>query len=295
MKKIVLFVVVVGLVLISNLSSADVIRGIDIEFVSIGNAGNVADTEVMTRDGTTGYGSVRYEYRIGKYEITNAQWNTFTGAAGAPIGDNGGYIHNSYYIGDQQPTNNISWYETLQFCNYLTSGDKSKGAYLFSGDNTDPRSFIGIDRTSAQSSYGTIYVLPNEDEWYKAAYYKPDGSGYSLYSNGINTAPIAGINSNYGDAFGAPWDVGSGIQEQNGTFDILGNIWEWNETLFRNQYRVERGGSFQSQVSYIASSSRNFGNQYDEWAPEGFRIVCIPEPTTLSLLGLGLLALRRKK
>ena len=31
-------------------------------------------------------GAVGYNYRIGKYEVTNAQWNAFTAAVGAPTG-----------------------------------------------------------------------------------------------------------------------------------------------------------------------------------------------------------------
>jgi sulfatase modifying factor 1 len=37
-----------------------------IEYVTVGDAGNAADT--------TGYGAVAYEYRIGTYEVTNAQY-----------------------------------------------------------------------------------------------------------------------------------------------------------------------------------------------------------------------------
>ena len=76
MKRLALAVLVcvVGVV---NFTSADTIRGIDIDFVNIGNAGNAADT-----GGTPGCGAVGYNYRIGTYEITNTQWNTFTAAAG---------------------------------------------------------------------------------------------------------------------------------------------------------------------------------------------------------------------
>jgi hypothetical protein len=77
------------------------------------------------------------------------------------------------------PTNNVSWYEVAQFCNWLTSGDKSKGVYQFSGNNANPGNFLGINRISAQTTYGKIYAIPTEDEWYKAAYFKPDGSGYT--------------------------------------------------------------------------------------------------------------------
>src|SRR5690606_22705490 len=46
-----------------------------LEFVTVGNAGNAADT--------TGYGSVAYEYRMGTYEVTNAQYVEFLNAVAA--------------------------------------------------------------------------------------------------------------------------------------------------------------------------------------------------------------------
>ena len=180
----------------------------------------------------------------------------------------------------------VSWYETAQFCNYLTSGDKSLGAYLFSNGD-----FTGIDRDSAVSAYGIAYVIPTEDEWYKAAYYKPDGSGYSLYASGTNTAPTAGDESNYGSVNSAPWDVGTGAEEQNGTFDMMGNVNEWIGSGY-----VFRGGSYgNSNSSYLASSYRNGYSPAGEDDVMGFRVASVPEPATLLLLSLGGLFLRRRK
>ena len=223
MKKVRGLIVFVCVMVAVNFASADIIRGIDINFVTIGNPGNTADT-----GGTPGCGTVSYNYRIGKYEVTNAQWNTFTAVAGAPTGNPSyAYDESAYFTGAQQPTNYVSWYEAAQFCNYLTSGNKYSGAYQFDQSGN----FLGIDRVSSISTYGTTYVIPTEDEWYKAAYYKPNGSGYSLYANGTNTAPIAGVQSNYNGAIGAPWNINTGTPEQNGTFDTMGNVNEWNEIL----------------------------------------------------------------
>ena len=241
--------VIVCVMTVANIASATIVQGINIDFVTIGNAGNNLDTTVMN-DGTSGYGAVGYEYRIGKYEVTNTQWDQFTAVTGAPTGNpSEAYDQSAIHTGAQQPTNRVSWYETLQFCNYLTSGDKSQGVYQFSGNNTNPGDFLGIDRTTPQVTYGTIYFLPTEDEWYKAAYYKSDGSGYSFfaYETGI---PTKGVDTNYQWAYSEPWVVGSGTEEQNGTFDMMGNVWEWNETFIDGSLRGVRGGSFVKQHQF---------------------------------------------
>ena len=296
MKRKLAFILAIAVFYITgsaDVSLADMIRGIDIDFVTIGNAGNAGDIRVEANP--SGCGAVGYEYRIGKYEITNAQWNIFTSVVGAPTGNpSDAYDENATYTGAQQPTNKVSWYEAVQFCNYLTSGDKSRGAYKFSGDNANPGDFEGIDRATAVSTYGTIYVLPTEDEWYKAAYYT--GSGYLTYANGTNDAPIAGVDTNYDLAIGTPWDVGTGTIEQNNTFDMMGNVWEWNEGLISGIYRGARGGSFIDDAANLESRNRNFEESpNNETYNFGFRVASIPEPATLLLLGLGGLAVIRKR
>lgn len=117
--RLTIWLVVVDVMAVANVSSAAIVQGINIDFVTIGNASNSADN--------TGYGAVGYDYSIGKYEVTNAQWDAFVSAAGAPTGNDvlgyNPYNRSATYTGGQQPINEVSWYEATQFYNYLTSGD----------------------------------------------------------------------------------------------------------------------------------------------------------------------------
>jgi len=279
---------------LSSIASAELVQGIAIDFLTIGNPGNPGDTRPEANP--SGCGSVGYTYQIGKYEVTNAQWYDFVTAAGAPTGNpSSAYDESAHWTGDNIPTNMVSCYEVAQFCNYLTSGDKSQGAYRFSGNNSNPGDFEGIDRASAVSTYGIVYVIPTEDEWYKAAYYT--GSGYSTYANGTDAAPIAGVDTNYDMAIGQPWDVGvgNGTEEQNGTFDMMGNVWEWNEISPSVHLPGPRGGSYLYSDDYLRPSFRHDVDAWMEDINVGFRVAVIPEPATVLLLGLAGLALRRTR
>jgi hypothetical protein len=67
---------------VDNFVLADTIQGINMEFVTVGNPDNPPDTE-----GIPGCGAVSYIYHIGKYEVTNNQWNALIDIAGAPTGN----------------------------------------------------------------------------------------------------------------------------------------------------------------------------------------------------------------
>jgi len=266
------FLVAVLILATGNFAMADTIRGIDMDFVNIGNAGNSADS--------TGFGAVNYAYRMGKYEVTAQQYNTAAAAGGFHVGSGSGNMP----IGE-------SWYDAAYFCNYLTTGNKNIGVYTISGDTIQI-----MDHQLARSTYGVAYFLPSENEWYKSAYYKPDRSGYSIFANGTNVAPIAGTETNYNlsPRHRQYWAVGSGAMEQNGAFDMMGNRQEWTEGLDIENRRILRGGFCSSSAEYLMSSMR-LATSPDNYGEIGFRIASIPEPATLLLLGLGGLILRKRR
>jgi formylglycine-generating enzyme required for sulfatase activity len=315
MKNAICLVVVCVMAAANNVS-ADNIRGVDIDFVTIDHAGNAADT-----GGTVGDGAVAYNYRIGKYEVTNQQWDAFTANAGVPTENPaypsgyGGYSLAYTWGRPGHPVVAVSLLEAAQFCNYLTSGNKFLGAY------TIGNGFITPTRASAISTYGKAYVIPTEDEWYKAAYFKPDGSGYSSVPDDYglatgfalpdNAIPSGTIGGDYGvgdSRFGrsSPWEFGSGTLEQNGTKDMMGNVWEYNEDIITGPYVGIRGGSYGTEFlnygpytvynRYLGSRERSNVGEAMESIALGFRVAeVVPEPATIALFALGSIALFRKK
>ena len=249
-------------------------------YVTIGNAGNANDS--------IGYGGVSYSYKISSTEVTIAE---MAAATGAGSGNENYWNDGTRTVGTAAPAVNISLYEAMKYCNYLTSGNVNNGVYTFvSGfySSTMSRSAImagGLDSVATDAN--KIYALPTEDEWYKAAYYKPDDSGYSLYANGTGIAPGVETDSNYGGTGGTysgTWIVGTGTEEQNGTDDMMGNVWEWME----DSAGVIRGGSFRLTEAYLRSSSRGGGDPSSEYGNVGFRPVeVVPEPAIMGLLGIG--------
>ena len=295
-------------------------RAVTIPTVLVGNAGNAADPRVMT-DGTTGYGSVAFDYRIGTTEVTNAQYAEFLNAKAAsdPLrlysvgmgssfgfggitrsGSSGSYTYATIGGRGVMPVNYVSWYDTIRFANWLHnnqgSGDTETGAYTLLGGTPTPTNGLSITRNE-----GATWFLPGENEWYKAAYHKNDGvtSNYFDYPTSSNTVPTAqappggGNSANYWPPVGDLTNVGAYIASDSpyGTFDQGGNLWEWNEALISGVFRGVRGGSFGDSSSLLLASFRINAFPAGEDADIGFRVAMVPEPSSFVLAALGLIGL----
>jgi len=329
-QHIVWYVAVVGIVLASvDYVSADTFstgsNQFTIDFVTIsGDASSANGTIIGHAPRSPIY---RYftdpgnDYRMGVHEITNDQWSKFQASLGVPVTGNpsNAYDANPYYTGTHIPVNNVSWYEAAQFVNWLNTSTGHQAAYKFNG--TQGTSGYTLTTWEASEADGgsnlyrnknAIYFLPTDDEWVKAAYW--NGTTLQTYA----TKPgdvlhkgdgVSGTGWNYNDdpgSFpppppGSPWDVGSGSEELNGTFDMMGNASEWMENaLVSGDYgtdsdRGERGGSFFGNAKSLKSSAGTYEAPYGEYNTIGFRVASVPEPASLGLLMLGALALLKRK
>ncbi len=301
------------LIFISGVAFADIFgtgaNQFEIDFVNIsGDNGDLGSWSAGT--GYTFSGVDHDDYRIGMYEITNDPWNKFRNEYGTVNGNpSDAYDLSPYWTGTDVPTNNTSWYEAAQFCNYLNTSKGYDKAYKFSGtQGTSSYSLqvwqshdLGYDADNPYRNSNAYYFLPTEDEWVKAAYW--NGSNLQTYSTTDDSIPVAGVQSNYNNAAGGePWNVGSGSEELNGTFDMMGNVWEWIESPYdygnyiSDSFHSWRGASYNYGSDYaLRSSVRANSDPANEHNTIGFRVASVPEPVSILLFGLGGFLIRRKK
>lgn len=92
-----------------------------------------------------------------------------------------------------KPAYFLSWFNMARYCNWLHNnyGSLETGAYTLNNANS------GI----IQKNSGAKYWIPSENEWYKAAYYKGNGTnkGYWKYATQSNTVPLEVNASAVGD------------------------------------------------------------------------------------------------
>lgn len=289
----------------------------EIGFVTISGNTNPA-SGINTGNGFLFQG-VSNDYRIGTYEITNNQWNKFKAEYGPVKGRDGYNYYDAYdespeFTGINVPTNNVSWYEATQFVNWLNTSTGHQSAYKFTGtQGTGDYKFAvwneadtGYNPDNPYRNSNAFYFLPTEDEWVKAGYW--NGTTLQPYATKQGDTLYKGDGTNGGwnyfdniTSSSGPWNVGSGSEELNGTFDMMGNVWEWTESKYTwwntttNEFTV-RGGDYQnSNISLSSYYNRPGHAPYTEDAYMGFRVASVPEPTTLLLLGMGGLLIRKRK
>ena len=284
---------------------------VTVDTVTVGNPGNDADD--------TAYGSVAYVYDVGKYEVTAGQYAEFLNAvattdtyglyhpdmwahvAGCKIAQSGvpgSYAYTVVPEAANRPANVISWGDAARFANWMHNGQPTggqdlstteDGSYYLDGANTD-EALAAVTREP-----NATWVVPSEDEWYKAAFHQNDGVTGNYWDlptqrdtpnpgRDMTEATNPGNNlNNYGNPY--PIDdpyrttiVGEFELSESpyGTFDQGGNVFEWNETV-DEAIRGIRGGGWGSAGNYSSGDRSEFApltNRTDF----GFRLAVVTVP-----------------
>jgi formylglycine-generating enzyme required for sulfatase activity len=212
-------------------------------------------------------------------------------------GTPGGYTYSVAPDWAERPVNYVSWADAARFANWLHNGQPTgaqdattteSGSYFLNGvfENNDEQLEDVVRDPEA------TWVIPSEDEWYKAAYHKNDGvtGNYWNYPTGTDTGPSntlvdpdPGNHATFSVSsvltIGAPYyRTEAGAHENSasayGTFDQGGNMMEFTDTLgtiFETR-RMRSGSWAQARSQMSVSEIDDVMHSTDQFNDLGFRL-----------------------
>ena len=203
---------------------------------------------------------------MGRYPITQEQWQ-------AVMGENP-----SRSEGDQRPVEKVSWNKTREFCQRLSELSTrkyrlpSEAEWEYAARAVSSKQLSPFEDKSVDSKKLEI------EEWNRN-YYQPFNCGETLPKE------LANFSSN------KTTPVGKFPANNFGLCDMHGNVWEWCEDDWhdnyenalsngsalvdeKSDYKVLRGGAWDFFPDICRSASRDFDNPGIDDYTFGFRVVC---------------------
>lgn len=282
---------------------------VSIDWVTVGSPGNTCE-----HWGRPCVGGVADEYRISKFEISNAEYAEFLNAVAAAdvnalyntkmgsasshggitrSGSPGSYRYDTIAGRENMPVNWVSFWDAVRFANWLHNGQPAgaqnsttteDGAYTLTPAVIEARS---VERNAK----ATVFV-PSWSEWYKAAYYRDGGAATEFYvpspwfwdypagSDTQTECAMPGPTANQANCASAVGDLtdrGSytGSPSPSGTFDQGGNVQEWIEADRPGPHGSYRGGSFRLGVVGLGKPFRIGGGKTAEDSDLGIRVASL--------------------
>jgi formylglycine-generating enzyme required for sulfatase activity len=211
------------------------------------------------------------EFYIARYPVTVAQFRAFVDATGFALGNPDGLRDP-----DSRPMRWVSWHEALAYCNWLSEVLQTA---------------TGFGLAEAVRNGRLRAILPSELEWEKAARGRLAGKTFPW-----GDEPDAN-RANYSDTgLRTTSAVGCFPPNRYGLHDMVGNVWEWTQSLWGFDYpystgnenretlqagndrvMVVRGGSWSNGPDYARCACRNW-YQPDSRFDLGFRVVLNSPP-----------------
>jgi formylglycine-generating enzyme required for sulfatase activity len=185
--------------------------------------------------------------------------------------------------GDDHPAVNISWFDAVAYCNWLSEKEGLTPAYAIAGEKVEWN----------RSANG--FRLPTEAEWEyacRAGTATPFSAGTRISTAQANYRGTAPYFNNNPGLFRKATTQGASLQPNSwGLYDMHGNVWEWcwdfygssgeeaENTVTENPagpdsgvHRVNRGGGWDSPGKDIRSAARSSDFPETAGGSMGFRL-----------------------
>ncbi len=242
--------------------------------------------------------TLTYDFWIGKYEVTFAEYDDFCEATGRR------YAYDQGWGRESRPVINVDWWDARDYCNWLSEREGLPPAYNQAGDLLDAYGNVTTDITQVPG-----YRLPTEAEWeYAASGGHAASSPRYLFSGSNNVDEVAWYFGNSGeyvftgtslgfdytshgashiDAGKSTQPVGQKSPNELGLHDMSGNVWEWCHDWYgeyttdhlinpigppSGHVRVMRGGSWIFGANDCRVGNRFYRSRHDRLFRLGFRV-----------------------
>ncbi len=197
---------------------------------------------------------------------------------------------------DSYPVLHVSWYDAIEYCNWLSLQDGLIPVYTINRNSKDPNNKSDMDQYKwlvSQNTSATGYRLPTEAEWEYAARGGVNKDGFS-YSGDNKLTKVGWAISNSNNELHS---VKMKAPNSLGLYDLSGNVWEWCWDWYAKNHpaaatnptghtlgeaRVLRGGAWDNDETFCRVSGRIGEHPSVKYPIVGFRIVAFGKPGLFS-------------
>lgn len=236
------------------------------------------ETEMQRETDETQHEVTVSDFYIGRYEVTQSEYEKVMGE------------NPSNFSGENLPVENVSWYDTIEYCNRLSEQEGLTPVYTIDGES------VSWDRSA------NGYRLPTEAEWEYAAragtttpfntetsISDEEANYYGHYPYGIeeNYFSQENLETEPGQYRQTTVEVNSFAPNNWGLYNIHGNVAEWCFDYY-GQYdlentdnpsgpttgtlRVNRGGGWNDYAKHLRSAYRASTTPSQKMSNIGFRV-----------------------